>query len=344
MPNWCSNYLKVSGDKDEVQKFHKRFSGKKEKNYSFYNFLKKDLVYMGALGNKTMEKLRSYLFDHKDILHDDNKLIKFLRKDQYEILNNVEVKKDDVLKTEPLLFKITDWYTYNIDRFGTKWDVSSDSMTYYKDEDVVEYYFDTAWSPPSNIVEIMAKKFPSLLFEMESNEDGAGFTYVLEICEEDDVNIENEYVGADRLMYYYYDKGVCESYSLHGDNRYSSLINYYSFANTGKEEDKNRHMLFTPDRKGRIKISFIEDDKTFKLKSDEVDEHTSSYFKIYFTEVDDEILISQYKLKETQFQTWSYINYDEMWDTGFNPNITVYSLDIKDHEELITKLKLEVVE
>lgn len=34
MPNWCNNYLKVSGNKDEVQKFHKRFSGKKEKNFS----------------------------------------------------------------------------------------------------------------------------------------------------------------------------------------------------------------------------------------------------------------------------------------------------------------------
>jgi len=42
-------------------------------------------------------------------------------------------------------------------------------------QDRLEYYFDTAWSPPSAFVKAASAKFPTLLFELEFEEPGMVF-------------------------------------------------------------------------------------------------------------------------------------------------------------------------
>jgi len=54
----------------------------------------------------------------------------------------------------------TGWYMWNIQHWGTKWDVSE--LIIEGDEDEVIYNFNTAWSPPTNAMTSLSEQFPDL--------------------------------------------------------------------------------------------------------------------------------------------------------------------------------------
>jgi hypothetical protein len=56
-------------------------------------------------------------------------------------------------------------------------------MTEYSDY-YVEYYFESAWSPPYKWIISIAPKFPNLNFRLKFDEPGAGFLGVLEVQDE----------------------------------------------------------------------------------------------------------------------------------------------------------------
>lgn len=66
-----------------------------------------------------------------------------------------------------------DWYNWNVENWGTKWDVDSADVVLEDDNSMVSLWFDTAWSPP---IEFYAK-MASLGFTVEAlyNEPGMGF-------------------------------------------------------------------------------------------------------------------------------------------------------------------------
>jgi hypothetical protein len=66
-----------------------------------------------------------------------------------------------------------DWYNWNIENWGTKWDV--DDVAISVEEDVVYFNFDTAWSPPEQWIKKVAPMFPNLTFALTYHEGGMGF-------------------------------------------------------------------------------------------------------------------------------------------------------------------------
>lgn len=75
------------------------------------------------------------------------------------------------------------WYHWNIDRFGTKWDVSKRDfmcgfMLNEDDDDEISFsvFFDTAWSPPSGFVLLLSEIY-GVDVEIESEEGGNDFFY-----------------------------------------------------------------------------------------------------------------------------------------------------------------------
>lgn len=64
------------------------------------------------------------------------------------------------------------WYNWNIDHWGTKWD-ACDQNKYFDEKvpDEVHYNFNTAWSPAEPIFEAMVKEFPDLDFEIYWEEE-----------------------------------------------------------------------------------------------------------------------------------------------------------------------------
>ena len=56
------------------------------------------------------------------------------------------------------------WYHWCINKWGTKWDASEPCVDHSKHS--TSYGFETAWSPPTDWIEAVSKKFPHLMFKV----------------------------------------------------------------------------------------------------------------------------------------------------------------------------------
>ena len=66
------------------------------------------------------------------------------------------------------------WYDFNVANYGTKWDdMEIDDVA--GDEEQLRVIFMSAWSPPSEFIENIYKKFPKLRFKLKYDEPGMGF-------------------------------------------------------------------------------------------------------------------------------------------------------------------------
>jgi len=66
-----------------------------------------------------------------------------------------------------------DWYDWRIRNWGTAWDVQA--VMEDEDEKYLQYSFDSAWSPPVEWLEKVARDYPQLSFRLEYEEDGMDF-------------------------------------------------------------------------------------------------------------------------------------------------------------------------
>lgn len=97
MPNWCNNYVTLTGPKEKIDELivELKKSDERDENYQI----------LGKLRPRPTE-------------HDE------------------------------------DWYTWNCDNWGTKWDVNIASYEIV-DENTVSLSFDSAWSPPIALYEFL---------------------------------------------------------------------------------------------------------------------------------------------------------------------------------------------
>jgi hypothetical protein len=65
-------------------------------------------------------------------------------------------------------------YDWCIDNWGTKWDVC-DSEASIGADNVVNAFFNTAWSPPIEGLRLVSEKFPEATFELGYQEEGCDF-------------------------------------------------------------------------------------------------------------------------------------------------------------------------
>ena len=78
------------------------------------------------------------------------------------------------------LYGASDWYNWNCDNRGCKWDVFDSSFAML-DEKSISYYYTTAWSPNDAFVRSIAPQFPLLDFHLEFEEPGCAFAGEVEI-------------------------------------------------------------------------------------------------------------------------------------------------------------------
>lgn len=72
-----------------------------------------------------------------------------------------------------------DWYYWRIENWGTKWDV--DASIFMETKGLVQYRFDSAWSPPVNAIIYCSTRWPTLSFTLEYDEPGMDFWGIEEI-------------------------------------------------------------------------------------------------------------------------------------------------------------------
>ena len=61
-----------------------------------------------------------------------------------------------------------DWYSWNIDNWGVKWDASALKVKDLSDFNTVIYSFDSPWDTPEHFVIELSKLYPDACFEMVS--------------------------------------------------------------------------------------------------------------------------------------------------------------------------------
>lgn len=68
------------------------------------------------------------------------------------------------------------WYTWQVENWGTKWDVHRDHIEWGDDdEDYCVIHFDTAWSPPEEIAAELKEKYDRVSVQWFYDEPGMEF-------------------------------------------------------------------------------------------------------------------------------------------------------------------------
>jgi len=67
-----------------------------------------------------------------------------------------------------------DWYGWRLANWGTKWDACETYIS-HEDDDSVVVIFETAWSPPTELLAWYAQQNPDVVFVNEFSEEGCCF-------------------------------------------------------------------------------------------------------------------------------------------------------------------------
>jgi hypothetical protein len=70
--------------------------------------------------------------------------------------------------------ELNDWYTWNLENWGTKWDVTANTDFSTKDNESFYFAFDSAWGPPEAFFENLSDQY-GLEYELKYFESGVGF-------------------------------------------------------------------------------------------------------------------------------------------------------------------------
>ena len=152
MPNWCFNKLLVQGPKNDVERFSwdAKYIEDDVKDGPHLNPLSLHSLFPEPIDEETLIKqaMNSWLatpFNTEDIASMPGPA----------------------------------WYYWRCHYWGTKWDTVDTrvepSVDLGNNKIQLEYSFETAWSPPQEAFEKIARDFPSLSFNLEYCEPGMGY-------------------------------------------------------------------------------------------------------------------------------------------------------------------------
>jgi len=145
MPNWCYNRITVYGNEqtEKIKEVEKIFESKTPFN---------DIFPMPDWKNTPNEN------GELPVLHQEfNKNGDLF----YETYNFPDGTNDDR------------WYHWNIQNWGTKWDVTAQNVEIeYEDDEQLEMSFETAWAPPEPICYRLREMFKDLHFSWFYDEPG----------------------------------------------------------------------------------------------------------------------------------------------------------------------------
>ena len=147
MPNWCYNRIRIDADSDQVEKL-------KEIYEIFENHSDPFNQILPIPDFKNIPNEKGELPKLEQRLNPDGSVF-------YETYNFPDGKNDDR------------WYHWNIQNWGTKWDVTAKQVEIeYEDEEQLEVSFDTAWAPPEPICYRLREMFKDLHFSWFYDEPG----------------------------------------------------------------------------------------------------------------------------------------------------------------------------
>jgi hypothetical protein len=152
MPNWCQNYLVITGPAEQLNKLKKR-------------------AILWEVKDKKRIKLSD--FSLKRLVPTPRALL------EYEAPNRGQAGQTpaEIADTSRRLIEqygYDDWYHWNVHNWGTKWDVEAE-LNETDDGTALYYNFDSAWCPPIAGLAKISQDYPELTFELRYEEGGVGF-------------------------------------------------------------------------------------------------------------------------------------------------------------------------
>ena len=138
MPNWCENTLTVKGPDKTIKSFVRT-----------------------AKAKGTALSLNKFIPMPKKL----ENTISPSRNDTPR-----QIERNKKLRAK---YGFDNWYEWRCQHWGVKWDVKA-RLIEHRDGHVT-YAFDTAWGPPTDWLDAVAKKYPDLKFTLKYEEPGMGF-------------------------------------------------------------------------------------------------------------------------------------------------------------------------
>lgn len=158
MPNWCTNRLTIRGPESVVASVRSHVSGPSG-GLDFNSIIPMPAALKDIRTGST--EIDGTRFTHwREVESEDGSK------------KSVGLTADEIqaLKQE---YEAADWYDWSINHWGTKWNVDGIEPTVEPTE--LDYIFDTAWSPPTAVIERLAALFPKASIIHAYVEEGVSF-------------------------------------------------------------------------------------------------------------------------------------------------------------------------
>lgn len=156
MPNHVRNRLVVQGPIDDVSKLKSLIINKEEGHiedfFDFNRVIERPQILSRVVSPNNFGPNGRLMLQQRE--HDFSALIEATPQEQAEIDKNIQKW----------------WYDWSIENWGTKW--NSYNFQPLDDQARYEFSFDTAWSPPSPVIEKLVSDFPHVTFDVTWFDEG----------------------------------------------------------------------------------------------------------------------------------------------------------------------------
>jgi hypothetical protein len=163
VPNWCYNYLEISGDEALIADVKRQLNKPFQQKHDSWNMQTQKMELVDTLYPNPVFAFHNIYNHIQDGVSDE------------EYLKQPDHKQP---LAEALMFKGNTWYDWNVRNWGTKWDVAVSHDEEYPETELYEetdnslaYKFNTAWSPPIEAITKLSEQYPTLEITLSYEEE-----------------------------------------------------------------------------------------------------------------------------------------------------------------------------
>lgn len=163
MPNWCYNYLDISGDETLIADIKRQLNKPFTMNHDSWNMTTGQMEISETTYSNPVFAFYN-IYNHRQAGITDEEYI--------------QQPNHKLPLEESLMFKGNDWYNWNVTNWGTKWDVAvhdndkyPETELYEESSTVLGYKFNTAWSPPIEAITKLSEQYPTINFNLSYEEE-----------------------------------------------------------------------------------------------------------------------------------------------------------------------------
>ena len=165
MPNWCNNEVSIYADEETIKQLKAEvFTVDKDNKQPYLDFNKVipmpkelyDTISQPTIVSEDIVRMREVLEANPSIQGiwvDDT----HIKRDRFGFDKYITESQSEYMKKT---YGANNWYDWKVTNWGTKWNIDGESVYFY-DEDVdrIELHFDTAWSPPEEVCEVLRQNY-----------------------------------------------------------------------------------------------------------------------------------------------------------------------------------------